>query len=261
MSRQIELGSGLIAIGRQWGTTPQVPSEAQALGFLEAAFSAGIRYFDTAPSYGLSELRLGKFLAGLTNGERSQITVATKCGEHWDPEKQEAYTDHSQSALEHSIDRSLERLAGHVSILQLHKTSVPVLESVAFESALAYAEVQGITTFGASVSDVETAQAAIGYEQLSLIQLPYNQGSPQFHDSIAQATARGLQVVTNRPFQMGAVTAPGAREDSAVRAFRFVLQAQFAGAVLTGTSNADHLRENIAAFNTAHEQMQAHHAQ
>ena len=55
------LGSGLIGIGRIWGAKiTSVPSEKKASNFLDFAKKTGIFYFDTAPSYGKSEERLGK---------------------------------------------------------------------------------------------------------------------------------------------------------------------------------------------------------
>ena len=81
----VQLGLGLIGIGKPWGHTPApVPSEREAIALLESAFDVGIRYFDTAPSYGdgVSERRLGRFLKRMPAGQRSQVTVATKFGEH-----------------------------------------------------------------------------------------------------------------------------------------------------------------------------------
>ena len=57
--------------------TPVADEAAQAT--LEAAWSAGIRAFDTAPHYGvgLSERRLGEFLAGRP---RDEFVLSTKVG-------------------------------------------------------------------------------------------------------------------------------------------------------------------------------------
>jgi aryl-alcohol dehydrogenase-like predicted oxidoreductase len=54
-------------------------SDQDAAATLEAAWDAGIRYFDTAPHYGagLAERRLGRFLAGR---DRAEVTVSTKVG-------------------------------------------------------------------------------------------------------------------------------------------------------------------------------------
>jgi D-threo-aldose 1-dehydrogenase len=59
-------------------------TDAQAAAALEAAWESGVRLFDTAPHYGLglSERRLGKFLAGLP---RDEFVVSTKVGRLLEP--------------------------------------------------------------------------------------------------------------------------------------------------------------------------------
>ncbi len=66
------------------GTLYRQVSEQQAEDTLQAAFDAGLRYFDTAPlyGYGLSELRLGRFLRSLP---RDSFTVSTKVGRFLTP--------------------------------------------------------------------------------------------------------------------------------------------------------------------------------
>ncbi|MEV7883408.1 aldo/keto reductase [Streptomyces sp. NPDC002817] len=55
--------------------------DEQATATLDAAWAAGVRYFDTAPHYGagLAERRLGSFLAD-TGRPRAEFTVSTKVG-------------------------------------------------------------------------------------------------------------------------------------------------------------------------------------
>src|SRR6266568_3847215 len=152
----IRLGCGLIRIGREWGyKSKNIPSLQQAQQFLQAAVELGIRFFETAPSYGSSEQRLGWFLETLPQNIRSQITIATKCGEHWDAKKNVAYVDHSYSSLLRSIDTSLS-LLGRVDILQLHKATPNVLKSKDVHKAFGYARSRGIKRFGVSLSDLET---------------------------------------------------------------------------------------------------------
>ena len=46
---EVRCGLGLIGIGKPWGVVPgEVPSDLEARRFLEGAYAAGIRYFDTA---------------------------------------------------------------------------------------------------------------------------------------------------------------------------------------------------------------------
>ncbi|MFE8977735.1 aldo/keto reductase [Streptomyces cyaneofuscatus] len=70
-----ELGFGASAIGNLYRLTPA----DEAAGALEAAWEAGVRYFDTAPHYGLglSERRLG---AALRSRPREEYVVSSKVG-------------------------------------------------------------------------------------------------------------------------------------------------------------------------------------
>jgi aryl-alcohol dehydrogenase-like predicted oxidoreductase len=249
MAAEATLGCGLIAIGREWGTTPAIPSEADAQQFLDAAYELGVRVFDTAPSYGMSEARLGTFLARLTPEERQDVTVATKFGEHWNTETNSAYADHSLEALKRSLDQSAN-LLGSISILQLHKTSPEVLASDDVREAFTYARSLGIPVLGASISDPVSAELVVRDDRFMSIQLPYNEASLPFQEALRDAADADMFVLVNRPFQMGKVSAgeAGDKHAAAVRAYGFILQESFKGAVLTGTANIDHLRENMAAF-------------
>ncbi len=111
-------------------STLESPLESEAIELLEFAFETGIRYFDSAPSYGVAEERLGKFLRSLDRRQRDQLRIATKFGEHWDPAQAQPFVDHSFDALCRSLDVSLHHL-GHIDILQLHKTTPDVLRSYA----------------------------------------------------------------------------------------------------------------------------------
>jgi aryl-alcohol dehydrogenase-like predicted oxidoreductase len=72
---------------------------------IQEALDAGINHFDTAASYGESELRLGPWMPQI----RDRIFLATKTG------------DREAEAAWASINRSLERLqTDHVDLIQLH---------------------------------------------------------------------------------------------------------------------------------------------
>jgi len=249
----VQLGLGLIGIGKPWGYRPtDVPGEEEALRFLETAWRLGVRYFDTAASYGTSEERLGRFLKGLSPAERAQLTIATKFGEHWDPAAQQPYVDHSYAALKASLDRSLERL-GAIDVLQLHKTTPEVLRSEDLARAWEYAASFGITVTGPSVSDDESARMAVadGYR---IIQAPFNVENTRFGGVIEVAAAGGMRVAVNRPFAMGKMLYGGGPEGAfsrMVAAFRFILARRFEGVILTGTKSAAHLAENQEAFREA----------
>ncbi len=251
----IEFGLGTIGIGKPWGfANPTVPDERHALALLERAFAIGVRYFDTAPSYGLSEQRLGSFLAALTATERASLTIATKFGEHWDFAREEPYVDHGFDALRRSVDGSLA-LLGRIDFLQLHKTTPDVLRSDDLARAWEYAASLGITNIGASVSDMESADLAIAWPACRILQVPYNAAQETFGATIDRAAARGIRIAVNRPFGMGRMLYEN-RELTKTAAFQFILRKRFNGVILSGTKSPGHLEENWAAFGEASRERQ-----
>jgi aryl-alcohol dehydrogenase-like predicted oxidoreductase len=249
---EIRFGLGLIGIGRPWGHVPgHAPSERDARALLEFAYQAGVRYFDTAPSYGSSEQRLGGFLHSLSPPERAEITIATKFGEHWDSSTGQAYVDHRYDALRRSLDRSLERL-GAIDVLQLHKTSPEVLGTGDLERAWESARKAGIPELGLSVSDLESGRIGCASGQYQMLQFPLNRLNTKFVELLPAVESAGCWVAANRPYAMGELVAGATNAHAAqVEAFRFVAAQRFRGVVLSGTKSAAHLAENLRAFREA----------
>lgn len=248
----VNLGLGLIGIGRTWGYRPSaIPDESGVEEFLTAAMSLGIQFFDTAPSYGNSEVRLGKFLRTLELHEYQDLTIATKVGEHWDSDLGKSYTDHSYDALCSSIERSLSSL-GRIDLLQVHKASPAVLFSHDLRRALEWARQIGVRQFGVSVSDLPTGTLACADARFSFIQFPYNTCSPGLVGLISEATKAKKVVLINRPFNMGQqVVDNGPKLDAAIvrrQCYDFILRQAFRGFILTGTASKAHLKENSRAF-------------
>jgi len=112
----------------------QAVEDRAALNLVAAAYSSGVRYFDTAPVYGfgLSETRLGQSLSGLP---RDQFVVSTKVGYSLVPLKpgEQSWTlwdktppyrseyDFSKDATLRSLEGSLKRLAlDRVDMVAIH---------------------------------------------------------------------------------------------------------------------------------------------
>ena len=139
-------------------------SDEQARDILDAAWAGGIRYFDTAPHYGLglSECRLGAFLQ---TKPRHEFVISTKVGrliranpdwrgagdhEGFDvPGSLRREVDFSGNGIRASHAESLERLGlDRVDILYLHdpersdlalglRTAIPALRALRSEGAVA----------------------------------------------------------------------------------------------------------------------------
>jgi D-threo-aldose 1-dehydrogenase len=118
----------------QLGGLYQAMSDAEAQAVVDAAWDAGIRYFDTAPYYGytLSERRLG---VALGERERDSFVVSTKAGRlmlldssvqpgenGWaQPLPFRPYFDYSYDGIMRSHQDSLRRLCmDRVDILYVH---------------------------------------------------------------------------------------------------------------------------------------------
>ena len=255
MMGKVQFGLGLISLGRTWGFVKKpLPSLERAYEFLQNAIEAGVSIFDTAPSYGRSEDLLGQFLRTLDSSTLNQLTIMTKCGEHWDLERNEPYTDHSYDALCRSIDQSL-RLVQRIDLLQIHKPTPEVLSHPDLLRALEYAQSCQVRAFGVSVSDLTCARIATESALYSYLQFPFNCSNPQFEPTFRLASRYGKQAVVNRPLGMGKhlYNDNGVHRgrSALVDAYRFILRQSFSGVILTGTTSPEHLREDLHAFRRA----------
>ena len=245
----VELGLGLLSIGRKWGVNHvQPPHERDALSLIETAYLNGIRFFDTAPAYGRSETILGyaisKALLPL-----DQITIATKMGEHWNEDEKSARPGHSFDELAQILDNSL-KLLEKIDLLQLHKANRNNVVSSDVFKAFDRAERMGIKIFGASVSDIETAIIACKCGRYSYLQFPFNSNDHSLQPVFENLTKYDMKAIINRPFAMGALIDKDGKKSQS-EFFHFILSMAFQGVILTGTSSATHLLANVEAFKNA----------
>lgn len=246
----IELGLGLLSLGRVWGVgNVPPPSEADALRLISLALSRGIRFFDTAPAYARSEEYLGRALSS-GSADFSNATIATKAGEHWREADETTYVDHSFDALCASLDNSFARL-GRIDILQLHKSTEDVVGTVSVARFIAYAQGLGVREFGASVSSYASAERAIETGLFQWLQYPLNTDNGTFADLGECLQDHKMKAIINRPFAMGALATEGSA--SRIAAFGHLLNTGLpvGSIILSGTSSPVHLIENINNFGSA----------
>lgn len=244
----MELGLGLIEIGRPWGAGwSGLPSGEEVERLLEAALEEGVLFWDTASSYGSSEERVGRFLRTRADA-LARVTVATKFGDVWAPGMEESYADHSIEGLMRSLDRSMELLP-RIDLLQVHRATEEALRREDVYRALEEARRRGIPKFGASVKTVEAARIAIESGWFEWLQIPFNPLRREMAPVFGLAGEHGLRLLVNRPFAEGRLLCneagePVEGEEARRRAFAFLRETPFDGYVLAGTKSAEHLRDN-----------------
>ena len=143
--------------GASLGNLYSVTSEADAAASVREAWGCGIRYFDTAPHYGLglSERRLGSLLAEYPRGE---YVISTKVGRlivpnerptEFDddgfivPGDQRREWDFSRDGVLRSVEESLARLGtDYIDVLYLHDPDASGIPDAATTGAAALIELR-----------------------------------------------------------------------------------------------------------------------
>ena len=231
-----ELGFGAAPLGNLF--KPVREAEAQAV--LEAAWAAGVRYFDTAPLYGLglSETRINHFLRGKP---RAEYLISTKVGRllsavpegsgdgegKWIdvPSRKERF-DYSHDGVLRSLEASLERLGlDRVDLLYVHDLDIFTHGSEAARDARLAEFMAGgyraltrlrdegvIAGFGAGVNEWEPCDWLMQRGDFDLFLLAgrytlLDQGALGFMD---RASAAGVGVVIGGPYNSG-ILATGPR--------------------------------------------------
>lgn len=235
-----ELGFGAAPLGNLFRPI----SEEKAQATLHAAWDSGIRYFDTAPLYGLglSETRINHFLRGK---KRSDYVISTKIGRLLEvcppdqrtgigkffetPSRREIY-DYSHDGVMRSLEDSLERLGlDSVDILFAHDIDQythgsPAARDSRIEELMAKAgggygallklRDQGVVkAIGAGLNEWEAAEilARRGDFDMFLLAGRYTLLEQQALESfLPLCTERGIGIVIGGPYNSG-ILATGPR--------------------------------------------------
>ncbi|MCU1419923.1 aldo/keto reductase [Mycetocola sp.] len=204
---------------------------------LQAAWDAGIRYFDTAPHYGLglSERRLGAFLA---TKPRDQFVVSTKVGRLLEPHPEGAAEldlehdfavpadhrrvwDFSADGIRSSVEESLERTGlDRFDILYLHDPERHSLQEGLDTAipALAHFRDQGMTRavgVGSMDTDALLASANTGALDLLMVAGRYTLAEqPALADVVPACRANGVGIVNASVFNSGLLATDDPGEDA-----------------------------------------------
>jgi aryl-alcohol dehydrogenase-like predicted oxidoreductase len=273
------IGLGLAALGRPAyinvghagdlaGDTDVEALRGRAHEVLDAAFAAGVRYFDAARSYGLAEDFLGSWLVerGLAP---PRVTVGSKWGytytADWrvDVDVHEV-KDLTIATLRRQEEETRSHLGGAIGLYQIHSATLEsgVLEDRAVLDELARLRAEEGWLTGLSVTgprQSETVLRALEVGGFDCVQATWNLMEPSAGPALAAAHDAGLGVIVKEAVANGRLTARG---DAPVLlevargldvapdalALACVLAQPWVDVVLSGASTVAMLQSNLTAM-------------
>jgi aryl-alcohol dehydrogenase-like predicted oxidoreductase len=264
-----QLGYGAMSLdsGR---LTPVTDEQADAV--LNAALDAGINFIDTAPDYGASEERIGRFIAN----RRDECFIATKVG---CPVAPSANGNHvyDRENITAAVEQSLRRMqTDYLDLVQFHGSPSPQqLAATDALEALAGLQRAGKVRFIGMSSTLPDLEAFIALGVFDAFQIPYSVLQREHEAVISEAARAGAGTVIRGGVVRGA---PSPEKEWAVRRLpeveperprsdweraalddlldgaprmefilRFTLSHPDLDTAIVGTANVEHLRANIDA--------------
>lgn len=251
--------------------TPNGPaiSDDEAEHLLNTVLDTGINFIDTSIDYGRSEERIGRFIAH----RRSEYFLASKCGCVPGAPGGSPHV-HTRENIRRGVERSLRLLrTDYLDLVQFHFsiTQKELEENGALDEALKLKREGKVRLVGISgVLPQLPEQIAMGV--FDAFQIPYSALQREHEGMIAQASAAGAGIVIRGGVARGAPTGwderwyymltpdqlrsrwDEARLDDLLNGMsrmefmlRFTLSNPDLDTTIVGTSNPDHLRDNVAA--------------
>ncbi len=291
--RVTPIGLGLAALGRPGyinlghaedlqGEYTIAAMERHAHEMLDAAWEAGIRYYDAARSYGRAEEFLGSWLKAPPI-QPEAVTIGSKWGYIYTADWQVSaevheIKEHSLPVLLRQWEESRALLGSYLDLYQIHSATLSsgVLENQAVLEALASFREQGVR-IGLSLSgaqQVETLERALaveinGVRLFDAVQATWNLLEPSAGPALAGARAEGVGVIVKEALANGRLTgrnqapafAPQMRRlrkqanrlHTTVDALSLaaVLAQPWVDVVLSGAATVNQLQSNLKALEVA----------
>jgi aryl-alcohol dehydrogenase-like predicted oxidoreductase len=217
----------------KYPTAYELPDEAAVERLLNGVLDLGINHIDTAPAYGSSEERIGKFLSG----RRAEYLLSTKVGEVF--EGGESRYEFDAMSVRQSVERSLRKLrTERVEIVLIHSPSNDVAvmrETAAVETLIRLREEGTARCIGLSAKTVEGARSAMEWADVLMVE--YHLHDRAFEGLIREAAGKGIGVIVKKGL--------GAGHLPAAEAIPFVMQNPGVSNLVVGSLNLEHLQGNL----------------
>jgi aryl-alcohol dehydrogenase-like predicted oxidoreductase len=275
-----QIGLGLAALGRpdyiniRQNNTIDKSKKAfktNAYDVMDFAYKKGVRYFDTAPSYGLGE----QFLIDWKNSrQHKDLLLSTKWGYTYVANWELGFAG-KHEVKEHSVSKLNEQweiskaLYPHLKIYQVHSATLEsgILNDISIHERLfqlkkEYGLQIGITTSGANQSKILNIAKNIAVNNQLLFdsyQVTYNIFEQSTFDTLQSLKAIGKTIIIKEALANGRVfTSNNSKKSlellaktynvgSDAIALRFVIDTLHPNMVLSGASSSNHLAQNLKA--------------
>ena len=272
------IGLGLAALGRPGyltlghgedlgGDRSVRAMERHAHAVLDAAYDAGVRYFDAARSYGRAEA----FLASWLDARGVKVAVGSKWGYTYTGDWQvdadpPEVKDLSVEAFRRQVAETRELLGDRLSLYQIHSATVQsgVLEDPEVRAGLAALRAEGVaiglTATGAD--QAATIEQAIATGAFDSVQATYNVLEPSAGPALERAHGAGMGVIVKEAVANGRLTARGDQPEFVALAaevgvapdalaLAHVLSRPWVDVALSGAATVEQLKSNLAAREVA----------
>lgn len=260
---QLGFGSMGLRGPKTWGV--RVVDEADADSFLNRVLDAGINFIDTAPDYGISEERIGRYIGS----RRSEFLLATKCGCVYTQHEDRLELDHvwKRDVIRSNLETSLNRLrTDHVDVLQFHGGDAETLQREGLIDLVRSFRDQGLVRFIGVSSSLPDLPGLIDLGVFDTFQIPFSCLAPQHRELITRAAESGAGIILRGGVAQGGPDAeiqrPALNEiwsraklDEVIPAnmsraeliLRHTLSHPHCHTTIVGTCNPRHLAENLAS--------------
>jgi len=233
-------------------------TDAQMEAQLNGVLDAGITFLDTANDYGNSEEMIGRYLGQ----RRDDFILATKCGCH--PDGDHIWT---RENLFRGLHESLGRLrTDYVDVMQLHNPTVAECEGGELVTALQEMQSQGKVRWIGVSTTLPHLPTFLAWDVFDVFQIPYSALEREHEEWISRVAGAGGGTIIRGSAALGAPGAglgdeerwqrfEAAGMDELVAAgesrtaflLRFALTHPHIHTLIVGTTNPQHLQENVEA--------------
>ena len=234
-------------------------TDEQAGAIHNAVLDAGINFIDTSDDYGNAEELIGEHLAH----RRSEFYLATKCGSS----ESGSGHDWTNDNVMRNLEKSLQLLkTDYVDVMQLHNPTVEECERGGLVEALQEMRRQGKVRWIAASTTLPHLPVYLGWGVFDAMQIPYSALERDHEDWITRAAEEGVGIILRGGVAKGEPAAGTGSPDvwrkydearldelraegESRSAFmqRFTLTHPDTHTIITGTTNPDHLGENVQA--------------